>query len=66
MQINAKDKHVMFHGQKTSSEKTCKEEKAGFCDNTFIAIRSCCRYAKFHNEGNEFRDDMKLMFKKLN
>ena len=23
-----------------------------------------CHYAKFHNEGNEFRDDIKLMFKK--
>ena len=23
----------------------------------------CRRYAKFHNEGNEFRDDIKLMFK---
>ena len=24
-----------------------------------------CHYAKFHNEGNEFRDDIKLMFKNL-
>ena len=52
--------------KKRHPKKHVKEEKAGFCDNTFIAIRSCCRYAKFHNEGNEFRDDMKLMFKKLN
>ena len=37
MQINAKDKHVMFHGQKTSSEKHVKEEKAGICDNTIVA-----------------------------
>ena len=26
MQINAKDKHVMFHGQKTSSKNMLKRE----------------------------------------
>ena len=36
MQINAKDKHVMFHGQKTSSKKHVKKEKAGICDNAII------------------------------
>ena len=57
MQINAKDKHVMFHGQNVIHVK----EEVG--NVTIPYTCTYCRYAKFHNEGNEFRDDIKLMFK---
>ena len=30
MQINAKDKHVMFHGQKTSSKNMLKKRRLEF------------------------------------
>ena len=61
MQINAKDRHVKFHGQ-----TLCR--CLGMCSrNVTIAYNRHAhrRYAKFHNEGNESKDDIKMMFKNV-